>query len=250
MKKMKNLIRCSAFTVVCAFAVLAFVPSAFAQAKNDSLPKLDVTFSISSLGWGFQAARPLPHRSDLRGGFNFFNYDTHINEDGADYTTDVRLQSVSIQFDKYLLAGLFASGGALVWNGNKGDAIVSVPGGQPFSLGNVTYISDATSPVHGESKLTFQKFAPLLSLGYGNLSSKGHFAYTVEAGVAFHGTPKATLSLAGNVCTSTILGLICQNIATNPSVQNDVAAQQQKINDDISDFKYYPILQFSIGYKF
>jgi hypothetical protein len=72
----------------------------------------------------------------------------------------------------------------------------------------------------------------------------------VEAGVAFHGTPQATLSLAGSACTSTILGVICQDIATNPGIQNDVAAQQQKINDDISNYRYYPILQFSIGYKF
>jgi hypothetical protein len=229
---------------------LALAPAAFAQVKIESRPALDVTFSISSLGWGFQATRPLPHRSDVRGGFNFFNYDTSINDDGADYTTDVRLQSVNVQFDKYLLAGFFVSGGALVWNGNKGDAKVSVPAGQPFSLGNVTYFSGAADPVHGESNLTFQKFSPLLSLGYGNLSSKGHFAYTVEAGVAFHGTPQATLSLAGSACTGTPLGLFCQNIATNPSIQNDVAAQRQKINDDISDFKYYPILQFSIGYKF
>jgi hypothetical protein len=250
MMKTKNLIRCCAFTFACTLLVLAFAASAFAQVKIESRPKLDVTFSISSLGWGFQAARPLPRRSDIRGGFNFYTYNTNVSDDGAIYETDVRLRSVNVQFDKYLLAGLFASGGALVWNGNKGEAIVSVPGGQSFTLGNINYTSSAASPVHGDSELTFQKFAPLLSLGYGNLTKKGHFAYTLEAGVAFHGTPQATLSLAGTACTSTILGQICQDIATSPGIQNDVAAQRQKINDDISDFKYYPILQFSIGYKF
>jgi hypothetical protein len=247
---MKNFARCSAFTIVCGLVAFAFAPAAFAQVKIESRPKLDVSFSVSTLGWGVQAARPLPHRSDIRGGFNFYTYNTSFTDDGADYAADVRLRSVNVQFDKYLLAGFFASGGALVWNGNKGEGKVSVPGGQSFSLGNVNYISDTASPIHGDSAVTFQKFAPLLSLGYGNLTSKGHFAYTVEAGVAFHGSPEATLSLAGNACTSTILGLICQNVATNPSVQNDVAAQRQKINDDISDFKYYPILQFSLGYKF
>jgi hypothetical protein len=253
---MNNLIRCSVSTVFCALVALAFAPAAFAQVKIQSQPALDVTFSVSSLGWGVQAARPLPHRSDVRGGFNFYTYNTTITEDGADYTTDVRLRSVNVQFDKYLLAGFFASGGALVWNGNNGDAKVSVPGGQSFSLGNVTYFSDAANPVHGDSTVTVQKFAPLLSLGYGNLTSRGHFAYTVEAGVAFHGTPHATLSLAGSACKNFPPaptfggGFVCQDIATNPGIQNDVAAQQQKVNDDISNFKYYPILQFSIGYKF
>jgi hypothetical protein len=245
-----KILRCSISAVVCALVVLTFAPAAFAQAKIESRPKLDVSFSVSSLGWGVQAARPLPHRSDIRGGFNFFTYNTSITDDGAIYTTDVRLRSANVQFDKYLLAGFFASGGALVWNGNNGDAKVSVPGGQSFSLGNVTYFSNASNPVHGDSTITFQKFAPLLSLGYGNLTSKGHFAYTVEAGVAFHGTPEATLSLSGSACTTTIVGPICQDIASSPGIQNDVAAQRQKINDDISNLKYYPILQFSLGYKF
>jgi hypothetical protein len=73
----------------------------------------------------------------------------------------------------------------------------------------------------------------------------------VETGVAFHGTPQATLSLTGSACTSKpTSGLICQNIGTNAGIQNDVAAQQAKINDDISNFKYYPVIQFTIGYKF
>ncbi len=154
------------------------------------------------------------------------------------------------------MPGFFASGGALVWNGNNADAKASVPGGQSFSLGSTSYISDAASPVHGDSAVTFQTFAPLVSLGYGNLTSKGHIAYTVEAGVAFHGTPAGNVDDDGK-CVHTHSapapvgpGLLCQNVATNPGIQNDVAAQQQKINDDISDFKYYPILQFTIGYKF
>jgi len=245
-----NLLRSTVSTSLCVLVILVFVPVAFAQVDNPSRPALDVTFSVSSLGLGVQVAKPLPHRSDVRGGFNFYTYKTTFTEDGADYTTDARLRSVNVQFDKYLLAGLFASGGALVWNGNNGDATVSVPAGQRFSLGNVTYFSGATDPVHGDSTLTFQKFAPLLALGYGNLTSKGHFAYTVEVGVAFHGTPEATLSLTGSACTGTPIGAICRNIATTPGIQNDVAAQEQKINDDISNFKYYPILQFSIGYKF
>ena len=42
----------------------------------------------------------------------------------------------------------------------------------------------------------------------------------------------------------------CTARATTPALQNDVNPQQPKINDDVSNFKYYPILQFSIGYKF
>jgi len=244
-----------AVLIGCVIAVLAFAPNnTFAQVKVQQQPKLDVLFSISSLGFGAQVAKPLPHRSDIRGGFNFYSYSNDLTDDGIHYAADVKLQSVNIQFDKYLVGGLFVSGGALVWNGNKADANPSVPGGQWFKLGNASYFSNPASPVHGQSDLTFRTMAPLATLGFGNLTSKGHIAYTVEAGVAFHGTPAATLTMAGSACTVTNPGsnatIVCQNVATDPTIQSNVAAQQQKINDDISGFKYYPIIQFSIGYKF
>jgi hypothetical protein len=236
--------------ILCAVIVLSLSASA-GFAEDNPRPMLDVAFSVSSLGFGVQAAKPLPRRSDLRGGVNFYTYGTDISKDGAHYAEEVDLRSVNFQFDKYVFAGLFVSGGALVWNGNKGDATVAVPAGQSFSLGNKSYISDPASPVHGESTVRVNKFAPMLSLGYGNLTSKGHIAYSAEAGVVFHGTPLATLSLAGSACTSApAAGLICQNIGTNAGIQNDVAAQQTKLNDDISHYKYYPVIQFSIGYKF
>ncbi|HTF43987.1 MAG TPA: hypothetical protein VK641_08820, partial [Terriglobales bacterium] len=140
------------------------------------------------------------------------------------------LRSINIQFDKYLVAGFFVSGGALVWNGNEGNAAVTIPGGKSFSLGNASYVSNPASPVLGESALRFRKTAPMLSLGYGNLTLKGRIAYSVEAGVAFHGAPRATLALTGSACASTTAALICQNIATNPIIQNDIAAEQTKLN--------------------
>jgi len=247
---MRSLLRRSVIALLGVLATLVLALPASAQVKIQSRPQLDVSFSISSLGFGIQAAKPLPHRSDIRGGFNFYNYNADLTDDGIDYAGEVGLKSVNIQFDKYLVAGLFVSGGALVWNGNKVDSTALVPGGQAFSLGGTSYFSDPSSPVHGDSAITFKKFAPLLSLGYGNLTSKGHIAYAIEAGVAFHGTPAATLIMTGSACAPSAVGPFCQNVATTPAIQTNVAAQQAKINDDISDFKYYPILQFTIGYKF
>jgi hypothetical protein len=246
---MKTLMRFAVPGTLCALVALILAPSAFSQVKIPPAPRLDVSFSVSSLGFGVQAAKPLPYRSDIRGGFNFYTYNSDLTDDGINYAAEVGLKSVNIQFDKYLVAGLFVSGGALVWNGNKADAKASVPGGKSFSLGTASYISDPALPVRGDSIVSFRSMAPLVSLGYGNLTSRGHIAYTIEAGVAFHGTPQATLTMAGSACTPGPGGLLCQNVAT-PSIQNNVIAQQQKINDDISEFKYYPILQFSIGYKF
>jgi hypothetical protein len=66
-------------------------------------------------------------------------------------------------------------------------------------------------------------------------------------GVAFQGSPKATLGLTGNVCTT---GGGCVNAATDPSVQANAVAEQTKINNSMSFFKAYPIISVGFGYKF
>ena len=221
--------------------------NAFAQGNEH--PKLDVGFSASTLGFGANIAAPVYHRGDVRGGFNFYNYNRTFSKDGANYGGKLSLRSVSLEYDQYVAAGFHVSGGALLWNGNKGDATLAVAVGKTFTLGGTTYSSDATNPISGAATLRFKKAAPMIGLGYGNLASKGHFAYSVDTGVIFQGSPRTVLSLAGNACTTTVPS-VCQNAATTAAVQANVTAEQTKVNSDLKPFKYYPVIQLMIGYKF
>src|SRR5262245_42586541 len=113
----------SRYFVLPALLVLSLA-STEGFAQDDPHPKLDVAFSVSSLGFGFQVAKPLPRRSDIRGGFNFASYSDEFSKDGANYAENIDLRSVNLQYDKYVYKRLFVSGGALIWNGNKGDGTV------------------------------------------------------------------------------------------------------------------------------
>jgi hypothetical protein len=66
--------------------------------------------------------------------------------------------------------------------------------------------------------------------------------------VAFQGSPKATLNLAGNACNSA--GLNCVSVATDPGVQANVISEQGKLNNSMSLFKEYPIISIGFGYAF
>src|SRR5678815_6159947 len=88
-----------------AVLVILFLAATEGVAQETERPKLDVAFSTSTLGFGIQAAKPLPRRSDLRGGFNFLRYGTELSKDGADYAETVTLQSIHLQYDKYLYKG-------------------------------------------------------------------------------------------------------------------------------------------------
>jgi len=40
------------------------------------------------------------------------------------------------------------------------------------------------------------------------------------------------------------------NVATDPKVQASVQSQQRKINNDLSPYKYYPVISLGFGYRF
>src|SRR5437588_20112 len=137
----------------------------------------------------------------------------------------------------------------LVYNGNGATATANVPGGSTFTLGGATYTSDPTNPITGTGQLDFVKAAPTAMFGFGNLVPESrHFSFNFEMGAVFQGSARTKLNLTGGACDAT--GLYCVNAATDPTVQANVAAEQNKINNKLSPFKYYPVVSFGFGYRF
>jgi hypothetical protein len=204
---------------------------------------------VSSLGVCVETATPLTRRSNLRVGFNMFSYDRTFDKDGITYGGTLKLQSAQALFDFFPLRSFHVSPGVLAYNGNELTATASVPGSKTFSLGNFTYFSDPTNPLTGTAKLSVNRVAPMLLVGFGNLvPRKGHFSITAEVGFAYHGTPKTSLNLSGNACDRGVV--ICRNVITDPSVQSAIQSELNKLNDLASPYKFWPVVSVGFGYKF
>ena len=195
-------------------------------------------------------ATALLHNLNLRGGFNFFRYDPGFNHDGVTYKGQLNLRSGEAHVDWYPVGHVFhLSPGLLFYNGNGITANANVPGGSTFTLGGTTYTSDPTNPIAGKGNLDFVKAAPVVTFGFGNLlPTSKHFSFNSELGVVFQGSARTTLNLTGNACDPT--GLNCVNAATDPTVRANVLAEQSKINNKLSPFKYYPVISTVFGYRF
>jgi hypothetical protein len=191
------------------------------------------------------------HHTNVRAGFNMFTYSRDFNKDSIAYNGQLNFKSVEAHYDIYPFAGKFhVSPGVLAYIGNPITATAAVPGGESFSLGGTTYYSDSGTPVTGNGKINFNRAAPMATIGWGNLVPRNHshFSVPVELGVAFQGSPKATLNLACNVCDSP--GINCRSVASDPTVQSNVVAEQTKVNNSMSFFKAYPIISVGFGYSF
>ena len=180
------------------------------------------------------------------------SYSRGFDKDGVSYAGKLDFKTFEAHYDIFPWAKSFhISPGVLVYASDPITATATVPGGQSFSLGDVSYYSDPANPITGTGKIKFNRAAPMITFGWGNLVSRkegAHFVVPFEMGVAFQGSPKASLTLAGTACDSS--GVNCQNAATNSTIQSNVISEQSKVNDSMSFFKAYPIISVGFGYKF
>jgi len=214
--------------------------------------RVGAAVKVSALGGGAEVAVRVTHRTNVRAGFNVITYSRGFNKDGIAYNGQLGFKTFEAHYDIFPWAKNFrVSGGVLVYAADPITATALVPGNQSFTLGGVSFISDPANPVSGNGKIVFNRAAPTITFGFGNLvprKKSKHFSIPVELGVAFQGSPKATLGLTGSVCDPT--GVNCRSVASDPTVQSQILSEQNKINNSMSFFKVYPILSAGVGYKF
>jgi hypothetical protein len=217
-----------------------------------------VAFSVggSTMGINLQAATNVNRYLNLRGTSNIFNYTTNnITTNGFNFDAKANLASAgaSVDFYPFPSHGFRISPGALFYNTNSISGNFNVAGGTSFSLNNTTYYASSSNPIVGNGGLGLHTTNPAFTVttGWGNMipHRDKHWSFPLEVGVAFIGAPSLNMALtSGQACDSE--GANCVNVATDPGVQANLAAQIAKYNNDLNPLKYYPILSSGIAYSF
>jgi hypothetical protein len=110
-------------------------------------------------------------------------------------------------------------------------------------------MSNPSNPVRGDAKVAFEKVAPVITIGWGNIT-RGERRWTipVEFGVVLSRAPTATFSLAGSACLPN--GTNCRDVATEPVLQDEVRNEEADLNHSLEKLKMIPVLSFGFGYRF
>jgi hypothetical protein len=103
------------------------------------------------------------------------------------------------------------------------------------TVGNTTYTPQQIGTLSGT--VTTDDFAPLLSFGYGGKLGEG-FTFGAEIGVLWQGEPEI-----GNLRGTGLL-------ASTPQLQADIEREEREIEDELSDYDMWPILQVEFQYRF
>jgi len=214
---------------------------------------------VGVAGIGFDVATPLvQQRLNLRGGASFFSYSpSTITTDNLNINGALKFQNAAVMVDFFPFHGRFRlSGGATIYNNTGLTATLSVPTGQSFSVGGTDYYSEPynavtnpAGPITGSGTFTFggNKVAPRATIGTGNMLPKnGRFTFQSELGFQYFSAPTVVYNITGTGCQNYTAGVYSN---CGPIPQANITSEQVKLQNDLTDLRFFPVLSFGLSYK-
>lgn len=214
----------------CASAALLAMLLAGGGAHADQ--EFSAGLKAGTLGLGVEASwKPLKYL-DLRVGGNAFTYNDDGAQAGIDYEQELTLESfyatANILFNNSpmrLTLGGYANGNELYM---VNDSM------QDQDIGGVVYSGAGIGTL--TSTTTFTDFSPYFGIGY-DFDFKKRFGISVDFGVLWQGDPVVTLVADGA-------------LSVDPGFQAALEAERQELEEEMSNFKAWPVLQVGIVYRF
>jgi len=220
---------------------------------------LAVGVKFGLAGVGFDVATPLvPQRLNLRGGASFISYTpSTIVVDNLNVNGAIKFQNADIMLDVFPFHGRFRlSAGATIYNNTGLTATLSVPTGQNFSVGGTDYYSEpynATTnpagPITGAGTFTFggNNVVPRVTIGTGNmLPKKGRITFQSEIGFEYFSAPTVVYNITGTGCQNYNAGVYSN---CGPIPQSNIISEQNMLQGDLSDLRFFPIVSFGLGFR-
>lgn len=219
-------------------ALVSLLVAGLAVANCASARDFGTSIDLGTTGLGLHVSTPVAPKLNARFGVNFANYSYDGHTSDVDYDFKLKLATFDALLDYHPFDGAFRVSGGAVYNGNKIDAYGKPNGAGTYTINGNVYSSAAAGDLTG--KIDFRNVAPYLGMGFGNSVKATGWGFGMDLGVMFQGAPKTELS--SNGCT--MPAAMCAQLAS------DVAAEKAKLDDEVSDFKLYPVIRVGVSYRF
>lgn len=215
----------------CLLACLSITSAARAE--------IGITGSLGTTGLGAHVHIPIQPQLNARLGINALRYNFDGSTSDLDYDFKLKLRTFDALLDYFPQGTGFRITGGIVFNGNEIDALGLPTAGGTYTFNGRTYSTATAGTLNG--KVDFRNVAPYLGIGWGNaLAKEKGWRFSTDLGVMFQGSPRTSLTSTG--CTAP--APVCAQLAA------DVAAENAELNDELDDFKTYPVLRLGASYVF
>jgi hypothetical protein len=196
-------------------------------------------FRFGTTGLGIEAATRLSQSFDLRGSYNFLEYETDFDESDINYDADFNRNSLGFLVDWHPGSSNFRLSGGLFAHSDNNVSVLAEPGaGGTFRINGNTYNVADIGSLSGE--VSFDKQTPYLGIGWGRPAAVQGWALLADVGIQLQGSPQAELQSQ----TCTLPAALCTRF------RHDVEAELQELEKEGEDFELWPVLNFSLIYSF
>jgi hypothetical protein len=204
-----------------------------ALGANVAAADIGIAARVSTLGYGAELSYGFSKYFSLGVTANAVDDEGTETIDNIDYNYNLDFSTYGALLHWHVFGGHFHITAGAFNNDNEVGVTAAPPAGT--NIGGYTTTG-------GESlagAVTFSGTAPYIGIGWGN-RPEGSFGLTFDVGAVYQGSP--SLSLSGS-CG----GAPGCNQATLDAA---VATERQQAEEDLSDFKWWPVVSLGLYYRF
>ncbi|MBN2144104.1 MAG: hypothetical protein JW774_05720 [Candidatus Aureabacteria bacterium] len=193
---------------------------------------------LSTLGAGLEVTKSFSKYFNGRVGLNYLTYDYNGVETDMEYDIELKLSSVNALVDWLPFEGIFHVTGGILFNNNELNAVGVLTSSKMYTeIGDGRYTYEEVEELAGN--ITFNKTALYWGLGWGNPVMKGSgLSVCLDLGVVMQGSPKVDLSSTKGTIVNT------------PVFQQELSKEEDELENELEDFKLYPVISVGINYQF
>lgn len=217
---------------IAGVAVMATAPAASAALSARDFA-LGAQFGTEGIGGQLETSL-VPHTLDLNIGISRFSHSQSFTADSTKFDAHVRLGGEPIGVSWFPFHGGFKINAGVLINSNRARVDGSSNSNGSYTINGHTYTGSEVGTLTGATN--FRTVAPYVGIGYGDPFAGGRLTFTVNAGVAFEGSPNAHLAAS--------------NGANNPQLAADIASEQRMVNHKLNVLQYWPQVMLGIAYRF
>lgn len=173
----------------------------------------------------------------LRGGYNYLAFEPDDEEyDGVSYSGELDMSQLSAFVDYHPFGNGFTLTGGYFFGDRSLD--LSARPTEPVEIGDETFTPSEVGTLSANTDLGSS--APYVGLGWDGTvyGDGGGFHGFIRLGVLFSGTPEVELSATGGTLTG------------DPTFQEELAREEQNLQDEVDQFEVYPVINLGLSWGF
>jgi len=197
-----------------------------------------VGLKAGTLGLGIEGRwSPLPWL-DIRAGVNQYDFEDSGSYASVDYDGVLAMDTVFLTGNfRFPLSPFRVTAGAFS-NGNQLQLLSQDTGGENFTIGGIEFSPDDVGSLR--STTSFEDTAPYLGVGY-DFELFGKLGLNFDLGVLWQGDPSVTLEATGLASAPPDVQIVLEPV---------LEIERLALEDEISDYKAWPVVSLSFVYNF